>query len=394
MPVDLSASYYDQYRHAMRRAEKAVAAGHQRAGATEYQKAALYLDKYSNYIAGKQQKQTLQARVAELKALALRLSTGEGSSTAPKTTVASGDEDAEGLTDRITALIRRADVAWDDIAGLDATKREIKTAYALVMARKPSGVTVNAPRTLLLYGPPGTGKTLLAAATSNGLDATFFSVKVSDLLSKYFGESTKLVSALYAKARGRSPSVIFMDEFDAISRARGGSGNESGAERRLLSTLLAELDGLSSKRNPAFILTIAATNRPWDLDSAIRSRFAREVYVPLPKETARRRILEIHLTEKGHRSEVALSELVARTEGYSGREISQICEHAVAHMVSLTNPNLEGLVDQGREALADYELRVSPLTATDFDAAFEAVGEPETSTRDMERFKRWRESDN
>ena len=393
MPVDLSASYYDQYRHAMRRAEKAVAAGHQRAGATEYQKAALYLDKYSNYIAGKQQKQTLQARVAELKALALRLSTGEGSSTAPKTTVASGDEDAEGLTDRITALIRRADVAWDDIAGLDATKREIKTAYALVMARKPSGVTVNAPRTLLLYGPPGTGKTLLAAATSNGLDATFFSVKVSDLLSKYFGESTKLVSALYTEARSRSPSVIFMDEFDAISRARGGSGNESGAERRLLSTLLAELDGLSSKRNPAFILTIAATNRPWDLDSAIRSRFAREVYVPLPKETARRRILAIHLTEKGHRSEMALSELVARTEGYSGREISQICEHAVAHMVSRTNPDLEGLVDQGREALADYELRVAPLTATDFDAAFEAVGEPETSTRDMDRFKRWRESD-
>jgi katanin p60 ATPase-containing subunit A1 len=393
MPVDLSASYYDQYRHAMRRAEKAVAAGHQRAGATEYQKAALYLDKYSNYIAGKQQKQTLQARVAELKALALRLSTGEGSSTAPKTTVASGDEDAEGLTDRITALIRRADVAWDDIAGLDATKREIKTAYALVMARKPSGVTVNAPRTLLLYGPPGTGKTLLAAATSNGLDATFFSVKVSDLLSKYFGESTKLVSALYTEARSRSPSVIFMDEFDAISRARGGSGNESGAERRLLSTLLAELDGLSSKRNPAFILTIAATNRPWDLDSAIRSRFAREVYVPLPEEAARRRILEIHLTEKGHRSEVALSKLVARTQSYSGREISQICEHAVAHMVSLTNPNLEGLVDQGREALADYELRVAPLTATNFDAAFEAVGEPETSTRDMERFKRWRESD-
>jgi vacuolar protein-sorting-associated protein 4 len=150
---------------------------------------------------------------------------------------------------------------------------------------------------------------------------------------------------------------------------------------------------LGGKRSSSFILTIAATNRPWDLDSAIRSRFAREVYVPLPEETARRRILEIHLTEKGHRHEVGLSKLVARTEGYSGREISQLCEHAVAHMISRTNPDLEDLVDQGREALADYELHVAPLTALDFAAAFEAVGEPETSARDVTRFKRWHDSD-
>jgi SpoVK/Ycf46/Vps4 family AAA+-type ATPase len=392
MPVDLSASYYDQYRHAMRRAEKALASGDQRAGASEYQRAAIYLDKYAGYIAGSQQKQTLQARVAELKALAVRLNTQESRPPLEKAAVASGGGDAEGLTGRITALIRKADVAWADIAGLADTKREIKTAYALVMARKPQGVQVNAPRTLLLYGPPGTGKTLLAAATSNGLDATFFSVKVSDLLSKYFGESTQLVSALYEEARARAPSVVFMDEFDAISRARGGGGGESGAERRLLSTLLAELDGLSGKRDPAFILTIAATNRPWDLDSAIRSRFAREVYVSLPDQVARRRILEIHLTEKGHRSEVALPDLVARTEGYAGRELSQICEHAVAHMISRVNPDLDGLVDRGREALAEYELRVAPLTEADFEAALEAVGDPETSAEDLARFRRWHDS--
>lgn len=392
MPVDLSASYYDQYQHALRRAKQAQASSDAADAARYYRQAATYLQKYTEYISGKQQKQALQARSTELRALAIRFERGEIGRPAPQTVSGGKADDGEALQGRITDLIQRADVAWEEIAGLAETKREIKTAYALVMARKPEGVSVSAPRTLLLYGPPGTGKTLLAAATSNGLDATFFSVKVSDLLSKYFGESTKLVSALYAEARARSPSVVFMDEFDAISRARGSQGSDSGAERRLLSTLLAELDGLNSKRSPSFILTIAATNRPWDLDSAVRSRFAREVYVPLPEAEARRRILEIHLTERGHRVEPALSHLVARTDGYSGREISQICEHAVAHMVSRANPHLERMVDQGRDAIAGYELQVAPLTTVDFDAAFAAVGRPETSAQDLALFRRWREA--
>ena len=393
MPVDLSASYHDQYQQALRRAEQAKAQGDTRAAALSYRQAAAYLVKYLGYLAGSAQKQTLQGRVAELREQAAQLDRGEVPRPAPPPTQsgATPTEDADGLRGKIVALIQKASVGWDDIAGLEDTKREIKTAYALVMARKPKDVRINAPRTLLLYGPPGTGKTLLAAATSNGLDAIFFNVKVSDMLSKYFGESSRLVSALYTEARERAPAVVFLDEFDALSRARGGSGSDSGPERRLLATFLAELDGLNTKGDAAFTLTIAATNRPWDLDSAIRSRFAREVYVPLPDEVARRRILELHLHAKGHRLSVDFETVVARAAGYSGRELSQLCEAAVATMVARANPNLEALVDQGREAVADFELRVKPLNRADFDAAFKAVGKPQTSAVELALYERWQE---
>lgn len=390
MPVDLSASYHDQYQQALRRAEQATAQGDTRAAALSYRQAAAYLVKYLGYLAGGAQKQTLQGRVAELREQAALLDRGELPHSASQPLPGNATvEDADGLRGKITGLIQKVNVSWDDIAGLEETKREIKTAYALVMARKPEGIKVHAPRTLLLYGPPGTGKTLLAAATSNGLDATFFNVTVSDMLSKYFGESSRLVSALYAEARERAPAVVFLDEFDALSRSRGGSGSDSGAERRLLATFLAELDGLNTKGDAAFMLTIAATNRPWDLDSAIRSRFAREVYVPLPDEAARRRILELHLHEKGHRLSVDFETVVARTTGYSGREIAQLCEAAVATMVARANPNLEALVDKGREAVADFELRVKPLNRADFDAAFKAVGKPQTSPAELALYERW-----
>lgn len=388
MPVDLSASYHDQYSRALRQAKKALSLGKQAAAATAYRRAAEYLIKYTSYVSDGELRSSLAERASKLRALADQADDGQLSAPPSVEVPAGAAPEVDDLSQQIVDLIQRADVRWDDIAGLEETKREIKTAYALVMARKPSGVRLDAPRTLLLYGPPGTGKTLLAAATSNGLDATFFNVRVSDMLSKYFGESSRLISALYEEARERAPAVIFLDEFDAISRARGGSG-ESGAERRLLSTLLSELDGMEAKGNPAFILTIAATNRPWDLDSAVRSRFSREVYVALPEAAARRRILEIQLDERGHRSQVPYDDLVRRTEGYSGREVAQVCDQAVAHMVERVNPELEGVVDRGRQALAAYEIQVEPLTEEDFAAAFVAVGPPETAPEDLARFARW-----
>lgn len=392
MPVDLSSSYHDQYQQALHRAEQAKDRGDIRTAALSYRQAAAYLVKYLGYLTGGAQQQALHNRVAELRERAAQLDRGELSQPPARPARASNKppENEDGLQGKIIALIQKTEVAWHDIAGLEDTKREIKTAYALVMARKPQGVRVRAPSTLLLYGPPGTGKTLLAAATSNGLDATFFSVKVSDMLSKYFGESTRLVSALYAEARVRAPSVVFMDEFDALSRARGSGGSDSGPERRLLATFLAELDGLSTKGDAGFTLTIAATNRPWDLDSAIRSRFAREVYVPLPDDAARRRILQLHLQEKGHRLDVDFDNLVHRATGYSGRELSQLCETAVAAMIGRANPDLAALVDRGRQAVADFELHVQPLNREDFDAAFAAIGKPQTSPAELALYARWR----
>jgi katanin p60 ATPase-containing subunit A1 len=187
----------------------------------------------------------------------------------------------------VLSLIHKSDVQWGDIGGLEDTKDSIKSAYALALAQKPAGVQVSSWRNLLMYGPPGTGKTLLAAATAGNLEATFFNVKVSSLLSKYFGESTKLISALFSVARRLSPAVIFLDEFESLTPVRG--SGESGAERRIVSTLLAELDGLQAKDDTGFVLTICATNLPWLLDLAILSRFQRRIYVPLPDPDARRR---------------------------------------------------------------------------------------------------------
>jgi katanin p60 ATPase-containing subunit A1 len=286
-------------------------------------------------------------------------------------------------------LIHRSTVTWADIGGLEETKREIQAAYALALARRPAGVRLGPARNILLYGPPGTGKTLLAAAASNELDATFFNVKVSDMLSKWFGESSKLVSALYRVAEQRAPAVVFLDEFDALTSPRGSS--ESGAERRILSTLLSELDGLGKKGETApYVLTIGATNVPWLIDSAILSRFgAKLIQVPLPDAQARAAILSLQLDQAGHRSQVPLPELVARTEGYSGREIAAVCQEAIARMVARANPALLEVADKGRQALAGYQLKVATLTAEDVDDALARV-RPGTTPAHLERLAAWR----
>jgi SpoVK/Ycf46/Vps4 family AAA+-type ATPase len=269
---------------------------------------------------------------------------------------------------------------------LDDTKDAIKSAYALALAQKPAGVQISSWRNLLLYGPPGTGKTLLAAATAGNLQATFFNVKVSSLLSKYFGESTKLITALYSVARRLSPAVIFLDEFESLTPARG--SGESGSERRIVSTLLAELDGLQAKDDDSFVLTICATNLPWLLDLAILSRFQRRIYVPLPDAPAREAIFNIQLTKRGHQSKMPLSELVRRTEGYAGREIEQIGQIAINKMIRRTNPDLLRIVDQGLDQLSKYQLKVEPLDIRDIEFAFDQV-KPLADEKVLKKYTEW-----
>lgn len=275
----------------------------------------------------------------------------------------------------ILPLIHKSTITWDDIGGLEDVKNEIKYTYGLTLAKKPEGVHLAGWRNILFYGLPGTGKTLLAAATSNGLNATFFNVKASDLLSKYFGESTKLISALYDAARDAADtgfSVIFIDEIDALSLERG-SGSESGAERRIVSTLLAELDGLAEKGDDRFVLTIGATNHPSDLDKAIISRFQKQIFIPLPDKEARKEILKIHLEKKGIKTAVDYEELAGKTEYFSGRDIERFCTESINLMVAEMNRDVPKKVDAGRNAIESYELKLRPLSQIDFDKAFEKV---------------------
>lgn len=241
-------------------------------------------------------------------------------------------------------------------------------------------------QSLLFYGPPGCGKTLLAAAVSNGLDATFFSVKVSDLLSRYFGDSPKLVQALYDEARSRGNSVIFLDEFDALATTR--SGGDSSSDRRLLVSLLSELDGLKEKDGGSQVLTIAATNRPWDLDEAILSRFEKTVYIPLPDETARRRLLELHLKEKGYQVGVPEATLLKLTEGLSGRELSHLCKLMIEDMMQEANPNVASLASEGRAAIENYAIQVRPIEVSHLERARPKI-QPRTTAESTELFRRW-----
>ena len=278
---------------------------------------------------------------------------------------------------------------WDDIGNLTECKHAIQAAYALALVKRPSGMQRKPVDKILLYGPPGTGKTMLAAATSHELDATFFNVKASELLSKWFGESARLVSTLYAEAAANAPSVVFLEEFDALSPSR--DHNDSGAERRIVSTFLAELDGLDRHTGDIpYVLTIAATNLPWLIDKPILERFgARLFYVPLPDESTRMEILHRHATAKGYQLAVSPEELAKRAAGFSGRDLANLCSLAIERMELEANPEILNL--RAREQLQDYQLSIKPINAEHFNYAFNHIT-PQTTVEDIVRFEQWRRS--
>ncbi|GIL89111.1 hypothetical protein Vretimale_16151 [Volvox reticuliferus] len=223
-----------------------------------------------------------------------------------------------GLTGAI--LTEKPNVRWDDVAGLEGAKEALKEAVILPVKfpqfftgkRKPwSGI--------LLYGPPGTGKSYLAKAVATEADSTFFSISSQDLVSKWLGESEKLVSQLFALARESSPSIIFIDEVDSLCSARG--DNESEAARRIKTQLMIEMQGVGS--NNSRVLVLGATNLPYNLDQAIRRRFDKRIYIPLPDESARAHMFRIHLGDTPNDlTDADYRELGRRTEGFSGSDVS------------------------------------------------------------------------
>ncbi len=394
MSVDLSGSIYTLYKDARQKGDKARQRGADEEAAKQYYAAARWLRSYAESAVTPEIRKERMDKADQLANLARGLAgqaptpsrkvkPESASKPASQAEPQAGEDDYE---EEVLQLIHKSDVKWDQIGGLEDTKNAIKSAYALALAKKPEGVQISSWRNLLLYGPPGTGKTLLAAATAGNLEATFFNVKVSSLLSKYFGESTKLISALYSVARRLSPAVIFLDEFESLTPSRG--SGESGSERRIVSTLLAELDGLQGKDDDSFVMTICATNLPWLLDLAILSRFQRRIYVPLPDPAAREAILGIQLTRKGHHSQVTIQELVERTDGFAGRELEQVGQIAINNMIRRANPDLLQVVDSGLGKLTAYELRIEQLTIGDFESAFSQI-KPLADPRVVRRYELW-----
>ncbi|WP_456467985.1 ATP-binding protein [Archaeoglobus sp.] len=304
-----------------------------------------------------------------------------------KKVVEKNGSDEDELRGYIEGLISKSNVKWDDIGGLDDVKKLMMETIVIAGLQKPE--SIKPWRGILLFGPPGTGKTLLAAAAAGSLNATFFNVKADKVLSKYFGESAKLVSALYSAARDYAPSIVFIDEFDALSLSR--SGDVSEASRRMLSTLLAELDGFQDKKSDRLILTLAATNTPWDLDQAALSRFPRRIYVPLPDAKACVEIIKIH-TKGLDISKLDLNEIAEMCVErlFSGRDISNLCQQAIWNMIRDTNPSLHKLAELPYDELKRKSLKTRALEMEDFMQAFEKVKSPLTK-RDVEKYERWNE---
>lgn len=222
-------------------------------------------------------------------------------------------------------------VHWSDIAGLDQAKEALKEAVILPN-RFPQLFTGNRKPVsgILLYGPPGTGKSYLAKAVATESDSTFFSVSSSDLVSKWMGESERLVKQLFSMAREQKPSVIFIDEVDALCGPRDESGSE--ASRRIITELLVQMNGVGQDQKG--VLVLGATNIPWHLDSAIRRRFERRIYIPLPDSASRARMFEINVGDTPCKLTLQdYRQLAESTEGYSGHDIAVAVRDALMQPV-------------------------------------------------------------
>src|SRR4051794_7563454 len=222
------------------------------------------------------------------------------------------------------------DVSWNDIGGLDEVKRELQEAVEWPL-RYPDLYTQldhNMPKGILMHGPSGTGKTMLAKAVATESEANFISVKGPELLSKWVGESERGVREIFRRARQAAPCVIFFDEVDSVAPVRG-LGGDSMVTERVVSQLLTEMDGISSLSG---VVTIAATNRSDMIDPALLrpGRFDRIVYVPLPDKTTRKKILEIHSSDKPISKDINLEKIAELTEGFSGADMSSVVNTAIS----------------------------------------------------------------
>jgi len=269
-----------------------------------------------------------------------------------------------------------------EVAGLADAKQAIDDAIVVPMKHPElfKGKARQPWRGILFYGPAGCGKTLVAKAVASEVNATFFNVSAANIVSKWLGESERLVMNLFGLARKNQPAIIFIDELDSIGVSR--SGDDVGGERRLKTQLLTELQGLASNEEDRITL-IGATNLPWELDFALRSRFEKKIHVPLPGKEARAKIFEIHMEDVEVSPTVEYEELADLTEGYSGRDISVVCREAA--MEPIRDLQRTGRMDDEQEILD-----IRPVSRDDFLHAIENI-RPATPPEDVKRYIDWAE---
>ncbi|MFT7841240.1 ATP-binding protein [Saccharothrix sp. BKS2] len=261
----------------------------------------------------------------------------------------------------------RPAVTLADVAGLAEVKRHLDTAFlaplrnpelAAAFGQKPGG-------SLLMYGPPGCGKTFIARAIAGDLGASFIHVTLADLLSKWIGESEKAIQSVFRNARAAAPCVIFFDEFDALGGRRTSGGGGSQTMRMLVTQLLEELDGVAGANDGVYFL--AATNRPWDIDSALRrpGRIDKTVLVLPPDAVARAAIVRGALEGKPAGG-VDVVAVAAATEGFSGADLGHLTT-TVLQQAMVESMSSGELVPVTTDAVLAAVGGITPSTASWFD---------------------------
>ncbi|XWS19840.1 hypothetical protein CRYUN_Cryun31cG0051200 [Craigia yunnanensis] len=258
------------------------------------------------------------------------------------------------------------DVKWESIKGLENAKHLLKEAVVMPIKYPKYFTGLLSPwKGILLFGPPGTGKTMLAKAVATECNTTFFNISASSVVSKWRGDSEKLIKVLFDLARHHAPSTIFLDEIDAIISQRGEGRSEHEASRRLKTELLIQMDGLTRSEELVFVL--AATNLPWELDAAMLRRLEKRILVPLPEPEARRAMFEELLLEQNCEEALPYDILVERSEGYSGSDIRLLCKEAAMQPLRLLMAVLE---DRQEVIMPEDELpKVGPVTPDDMETA-------------------------
>mmetsp|Transcript_5647 Transcript_5647/g.9734 ORF Transcript_5647/g.9734 Transcript_5647/m.9734 type:complete len:694 (+) Transcript_5647:88-2169(+) len=334
----------------------------------------------------------------------------------PKKTVHAGGGGDDGNVLEGTIVNDNPNVDWEDIAGLESAKDQLKLAVVLpTKFPKLFSDERPPPKAILMYGPPGTGKTYLAKACATACTSTFFQVKPSDIMSKYQGESEQHVAKLFDLAKERAPSIIFIDEIDALFGKRE---KDSGGSGRAVKNVF--LQSMESFTNASTVgktcLVLGATNMPWDLDDAFLRRFQAKIYIPLPDVAARAALFRLVLGErKKDLHDRDIDFLVQRTEGFSGSDVKNLTQNAIMkpvrdlqhakafRMVEMLNenghqvpywvpcdPSEAGARQMRLLDINDGEPYVRPINIDDFEAAMAEV-KSSVKENSLQKFEQWTE---
>ncbi|KAJ1310288.1 hypothetical protein OPQ81_007028 [Rhizoctonia solani] len=307
-----------------------------------------------------------------------------------------GDPEVKKLRAGLSSAIltETPNVKWDDVAGLEGAKEALKEAVILPIKFPHLFTGKRTPwKGILMYGPPGTGKSYLAKAVATEAKSTFFSVSSSDLVSKWMGESERLVKQLFTMAREAKPAIIFIDEVDSLCGTRG--EGESEASRRIKTEFLVQMNGVGN--DDTGVLVLGATNIPWQLDNAIKRRFEKRIYIPLPGPEARKRMFELNVGSTPCELKNQDYRLLAdKTPGYSGSDIAVVVRDALMQPESgkeikkLTpcSPGDPEAIEKSWTDVGTDELQEPALTLNDFIRAVQTV-RPTVTEADIKKHEEW-----